>query len=700
MKKIVCLLAGVFACFQLFSQGVDFKSVSLKEALEQAKTQGKMVFVDCYTTWCGPCKMMTEQVFPQKEAGDFFNTHFVNVKFDMEKGEGKELSTRFKIRAYPTFLLLEPDGTERYRIVGGGDLEEFIGRVSRGLQEKNSLPVLEKEFKTGKMSKRRMLDLVMTLQDAYDGDRLKIVAEELVKRLTFKEKISAPYWVIYEDGSLSPLTSDNFSFLLKNKVAFEKNVGETKVNQKIASAYSGMLYSYVAGFAKKEDIARLDVMKQQLDEYDLPDKTYLQTKLALAYARCNEDIDQMITLLKKEIYNLPQGELWTLATSLDFVKKQGNKAQWQQVAELGDQFVEAAKAEDLKGYLKSYFSSFKKLASVGVYWEDLTLEQALKKAERGKRMVFVDCYTTWCGPCKYMTSNVFPQETVGDYFNPNFICLKIDMEKGEGPELVKRYGIRAFPTFLILRPDGSVYHKILGSGEADAFLKRVREGMEEEHSTGYLDKLYDEGNRDKDFLTRYVKSLLSIYEEDKAKEVSDVLLGLLEESEKVDSNYWFIFENPTLTSQKSDNFKYLIDYREAFIQSLGKKKIDNKLYSIYYNRLSYILKGYDKKSKVEDVVHMKKEIEPYKLEKKKELLACMKITEAYMEKDVKGLYASCKKGFKLFHDDEAMNIAFPVLKYLNSEMKEKNKFQELVNLLLANIENESLKEYLSKNMEG
>ena len=50
MKKIVCLLAGVFACFQLFSQGVDFKSVSLKEALEQAKTQGKMLFVDCYTT--------------------------------------------------------------------------------------------------------------------------------------------------------------------------------------------------------------------------------------------------------------------------------------------------------------------------------------------------------------------------------------------------------------------------------------------------------------------------------------------------------------------------------------------------------------------------------------------------------------------------------------------------------------------------
>ena len=142
-------------------------------------------------------------------------------------------------------------------------------------------------------------------------------------------------------------------------------MGKMKVNQKIASAYSGMLYGYVAGFAKKEDVTRLDVMKQQLDEYDLPDKTYLQTKLALAYARCNEDIDRMISILEKEICNLPQGELWTLATSLDFIKKNGNKVQWKQVATLGDQFVEASKEEDLKGYLRSYFSSFKKLASTG-----------------------------------------------------------------------------------------------------------------------------------------------------------------------------------------------------------------------------------------------------------------------------------------------------------------------------------------------
>ena len=78
---------------------------------------------------------------------------------------------------------------------------------------------------------------------------------------------------------------------------------------------------------------------------------------------------------------------------------------------------------------------------------------------------------------------MFPQEIVGDYFNEHFVCLKVDMEKGEGPELAKRYSIRAFPTFLILRPDGSVYHKLLGSGEADAIFETCtgRNGRREFH---------------------------------------------------------------------------------------------------------------------------------------------------------------------------------------------------------------------------
>lgn len=97
-------------------------------------------------------------------------------------------------------------------------------------------------------------------------------------------------------------------------------------------------------------------------------------------------------------------------------------------------------------------------------------------------------------------------------------------------------------------------------------------------------------------------------------------------------------------------------------------------------------------------MNMKDEIKPFKLEKQKELFACIDITEAYLKKDVKRLYVRCKKGFKLFHDDEAMNIAFPVLKYLKTEIQQKDDLQKLVLMLEANIEDESLKEYISNNI--
>ena len=87
MKKINLLIALLWVQIAVFAQeGVNFRSLSFDEALAQAKTEGKLVFVDCYTEWCGPCKNMTNNVFPRKAAGDYFNPRFVSVKYDMEIG--------------------------------------------------------------------------------------------------------------------------------------------------------------------------------------------------------------------------------------------------------------------------------------------------------------------------------------------------------------------------------------------------------------------------------------------------------------------------------------------------------------------------------------------------------------------------------------------------------------------------------------
>lgn len=70
-------------------EGVRFESLTFEEALQKAKEENRWIFLDAYTSWCGPCKVMAEQVFTLAKAGVFFNSRFVNVKYDMEKGEGQ-----------------------------------------------------------------------------------------------------------------------------------------------------------------------------------------------------------------------------------------------------------------------------------------------------------------------------------------------------------------------------------------------------------------------------------------------------------------------------------------------------------------------------------------------------------------------------------------------------------------------------------
>lgn len=89
MKKLV--LSVVILCgftMSLLAQGIQFREGSWKEILEIAKKENKLVFVDNYTSWCGPCKKMVSEIFPLKEVGDFYNANFICYKLDCEKGDG------------------------------------------------------------------------------------------------------------------------------------------------------------------------------------------------------------------------------------------------------------------------------------------------------------------------------------------------------------------------------------------------------------------------------------------------------------------------------------------------------------------------------------------------------------------------------------------------------------------------------------
>ncbi|HCL84591.1 MAG TPA: thioredoxin [Chitinophagaceae bacterium] len=91
-------------------QGIHFIEADWNKALQEARKQNKLIFLDAYASWCGPCRMLKKNTFPDKEAGEFFNKHFINVAVNMEKGDGPSLAAQYRVDAYPTLIIADADG--------------------------------------------------------------------------------------------------------------------------------------------------------------------------------------------------------------------------------------------------------------------------------------------------------------------------------------------------------------------------------------------------------------------------------------------------------------------------------------------------------------------------------------------------------------------------------------------------------------
>ena len=98
----------------------------------------------------------------------------------------------------------------------------------------------------------------------------------------------------------------------------------------------------------------------------------------------------------------------------------------------------------------------------------------MQTAKQENKLIFLDAYASWCGPCKLLKRNVFPQSEVGDYFNEHFVSVAIDMEKGIGPKLAQQYRITAYPTLFFLDGNGNIVQKAMGYHNANQLLQLAK----------------------------------------------------------------------------------------------------------------------------------------------------------------------------------------------------------------------------------
>lgn len=214
------------------------------------------------------------------------------------------------------------------------------------------------------------------------------------------------------------------------------------------------------------------------------------------------------------------------------------------------------------------------MAQVAFEPEGTTLEQASAKAKAENKLIFIDCYTQWCGPCKKMSKEVFPQASVGDYMNPKYISLKLDMETPYGAPLAKKWQIQAYPTFMILTADAQEINRFLGYHAPDDFIK-VLDEKSKDNSSGPLQARWKSGDRDPQFLMEYLQSLNASYKADEANDVAEAILDGKEETFAADSTLRMVFLR-NITNPFAKSFKYTMQHPEALKAAVGETLVQMK----------------------------------------------------------------------------------------------------------------------------
>ncbi|HAW05134.1 MAG TPA: hypothetical protein DCW83_10630 [Saprospirales bacterium] len=147
------------------------------------------------------------------------------------------------------------------------------------------------------------------------------------------------------------------------------------------------------------------------------------------------------------------------------------------------------------------------LSAQGIVFEHTPWKDVMSKAKEEGKAMFVDSYATWCGPCKRMSKNVFTKSEVGDFFNENFINLKLDMEKEDGVSFGHKYPVSAYPTLYFLAGDGEIIHKEKGGKSVEKLLKLGELVLRKYDTSGQYVEAYEAGERNYNLVYNYVKAL-------------------------------------------------------------------------------------------------------------------------------------------------------------------------------------------------
>lgn len=597
---------------------------SFEEALKKARKENKLIFFNCFADWALPCHGMNKAVFSNQEFADWMDQHFVNFIIDVTSPEGKPLAEKYHITFQAHYLVLDQEGEIVHRIVGGAEIPDFKAKLQLALNPKTSQRGMAERYQHGERGQKFLRDYALILRTADDKEGYEKVLDEYFTKASKSNWSRKETWNLFRDKVTKP-EGEMYDYLVAHKAEFVKNMDAEKVDMFIVWFYLSPLYSMATG-AKPYDGAKILDMQLALQKAKIPEEHVIFTIYEIARLRGEGKFAQLMDMIEQKVPAMDE----RTATGLDFSLKALTEGSSQKRERVVNYLV--SRAEGMKGKTRQEYQTLIKgmVNPEGIQFVELPFGQALEQAKKEGKLLFIDCYTSWCGPCKMMSNQVFTQKMAGDFFNTHFVNLKMDMEKGEGLDLQKRYDVEAFPTMMLLDGEGRVAYKILGGCDAEELLTKIQRGITPEACYYLLKEQYRQSERGVNFMANYLLTMGDAGELKNPVEEIRNYLSTLKPEEMYTLSAWKLYDF-IIRDFKMPEFQFVCKNQKLFAANVGQGVVEQKMEQMVFPVMIAYLKGEITR---EDVCIIRKLMTEAKLSENSSLYYLDRVVSCYEKKEL------------------------------------------------------------------
>jgi thiol-disulfide isomerase/thioredoxin len=232
------------------------------------------------------------------------------------------------------------------------------------------------------------------------------------------------------------------------------------------------------------------------------------------------------------------------------------------------------------------FSQNRSIRFIEKPWQEI-----VAMAKKENKLIFLDAFASWCGPCKWMAANMFTNDTIADYYNRTFICASIDMEKGEGISLSRKFRVRAYPSLIFINADENMVHEKVGAPQkVSDYIDIAKVAQDPEEGLAAYMKKYNAGNTSPQFMQTYIYRLADAYFQ--VGPVMNKYFATQSESDLLNRWNWNIISR-FVTEVNDPFFEFLIKHQSDYAKRYTKDSVNIKISDVYMYALRGTLRNSD-----------------------------------------------------------------------------------------------------------